>query len=173
MKKYVLLAGATIVFAAPAYAQTTVPFINIMGEESGTVTLTEAQEGGVTIALDLHDLTPGEHAIHFHQKGACAPAETFDNAGPHLNPFDKEHGKMSEHGAHAGDMDNIVVGEDGTLKTSFVNPHVTLSTDNTDHQAALLDADGSALIIHGGVDDYKTQPAGDAGNRFACAEIKK
>jgi Cu-Zn family superoxide dismutase len=38
--------------------------------------------------------------------------------------------------------------------------------------APLLDADGSALVIHAGVDDYQSQPSGNAGDRVACAEIK-
>ncbi len=35
----------------------------------------------------------------------------------------------------------------------------------------LLDKDGSALVIHAGPDDYKTDPAGNAGDRIACGVI--
>lgn len=170
MKKYLLLATASIFIASPALADETVSFVNNAGKQVGTATLAETAEG-VRVTLDLHDIGPGEHAIHFHEKAECSPPATFDNAGAHYNPDNKEHGKMSEHGPHAGDMDNVEA-VDGVLKTSFVNPHVTLSKDAKDGRAPLLDADGSALILHGGEDDYKTQPSGNAGSRFACAEIR-
>ncbi len=37
---------------------------------------------------------------------------------------------------------------------------------------SLLDADGSSLVIHEKADDYKTDPAGNSGDRIACAEVK-
>jgi Cu-Zn family superoxide dismutase len=36
---------------------------------------------------------------------------------------------------------------------------------------ALLDADGTALIIHERGDDYTTQPTGAAGGRIGCAVL--
>jgi Cu-Zn family superoxide dismutase len=41
-----------------------------------------------------------------------------------------------------------------------------------DGDAPLLDADGSALVVHAGADDYESQPSGASGDRIACAEIK-
>ena len=38
---------------------------------------------------------------------------------------------------------------------------------------ALLDGDGAALVIHDGADDYKTDPAGNAGKRLACGVIHR
>jgi Cu-Zn family superoxide dismutase len=38
-------------------------------------------------------------------------------------------------------------------------------------EALLLDADGSALVVHAGADDYKTDPAGSSGDRIACGVI--
>jgi Cu-Zn family superoxide dismutase len=32
---------------------------------------------------------------------------------------------------------------------------------------------GRALLIHSGPDDYKSQPAGDAGERLACGVIEE
>jgi Cu-Zn family superoxide dismutase len=36
---------------------------------------------------------------------------------------------------------------------------------------SVFDSDGSALVIHTGVDDYSTDPAGNAGDRVACGVI--
>jgi Cu-Zn family superoxide dismutase len=66
-------------------------------------------------------------------------------------------------------MPNQFAGSDGTLRTHVVNPIVTLS----DGPASLFDADGSALVVHAGPDDYRSQPAGNAGDRIACAVIEK
>ena len=65
-------------------------------------------------------------------------------------------------------MPNQFVQGDGVLQAQVLNPQVTLHTG----KATLFDADGSALIIHAGADDYASQPAGEAGNRLACAMIR-
>jgi superoxide dismutase, Cu-Zn family len=118
----------------------------------------------VLIAVDLHDLKPGTHAIHLHETGKCeGPA--FKTAGGHFNPAKKQHGFMTAEGPHAGDLPNIDVGADGKAKAEFIAGDATL--------ADLQDADGSALVIHAKNDDYKSQPAGDAGDRVACGVIAK
>jgi Cu-Zn family superoxide dismutase len=66
-------------------------------------------------------------------------------------------------------MPNQFVQDDGTLRAHVLNPQVTLGAG----KATLFDADGSALIIHVGADDYTSQPAGAAGDRFACAVIEQ
>ena len=53
--------------------------------------------------------------------------------------------------------------------SQVLNDRVTLGAG----EATLFDADGSALVIHAGVDDYRSQPAGDAGGRIACAVIER
>ena len=73
---------------------------------------------------------------------------------------------MNPEGPHAGDMPNLHVPADGKLQIEVLNPTVTLS-----EEAALLDADGSAIVIHAGADDYKTDPAGNAGDRIACGVV--
>ena len=77
-----------------------------------------------------------------------------------------KHGMMNQEGPHAGDMPNLHVPADGKLQVEVLNPTVSLSGES-----ALLDADGSALVIHAGADDYKTDPAGNAGARIACGVI--
>jgi Cu-Zn family superoxide dismutase len=37
----------------------------------------------------------------------------------------------------------------------------------------LLDADGPALVIHEGADDYKSDLSGNAGTRIACGVVSR
>jgi Cu-Zn family superoxide dismutase len=138
------------------------------GESLGTATLTSAGATGVSIALDVKGLTPGEHAVHLHQTAKCeGPA--FTSAGPHFNPDAKKHGMQNPEGPHAGDMSNFTVGADGTAKTTVTNQHVTLGTGAT----SVFANGGTALVIHARADDMKTDPAGNAGDRIGCGVITK
>ena len=122
---------------------------------------------GVLITTELEGLPAGTHAFHFHEKGMCEPAEGFKTAGGHFAPMASKHGLMVEGGPHGGDMPNQTVGADGKLETQILNTGVTLAAG----PKSLFDADGSALVIHAGADDYKSQPSGDACGRIACAVI--
>jgi superoxide dismutase, Cu-Zn family len=134
------------------------------GKEVGQVTLT-GTPSGVLMSLDLSAVPAGEHAVHVHAVGKCEPPD-FKSAGPHFNPDDTKHGLMNPAGPHAGDMPNLHVPSDGKLQIEVLNPTVTLSAES-----ALLDEDGSAIIVHTGADDYKTDPAGNAGDRIACGVV--
>ena len=100
-------------------------------------------------------------------RSANASRPKFKSAGPHFNPDQTKHGMMNPEGPHAGDMPNIHVPARRQARDRDPRiPIVTLS-----QEAALLDADGSAMVIHAGADDYKTDPAGNAGDRIACGVI--
>jgi Cu-Zn family superoxide dismutase len=142
---------------------TTVAMRDAAGHDLGTLSLSDTQ-GGIMIMGDLHGMAPGEHGIHIHMTGSCTP--TFAAAGGHWNPANKEHGKDNPKGPHMGDLMNITVGKDSTVSVMVTSPGGTLT--GTD---ALLDADGAAVVIHAKADDYKSQPAGNAGDRIACGAI--
>jgi Cu-Zn family superoxide dismutase len=158
--------AAVVAFSAPAFAadKATAVLKDANGKEVGKVTLI-AVPTGVLLDADLTAVPPGDHAFHIHAIGKCEPPD-FKSAGAHFNPEEDKHGLMNEAGPHAGDLPNIHVPENGKLHIEVLNQRVSLSD-------GLLDDDGSALVIHQGPDDYKTDPAGDAGPRIACGVITR
>ncbi|MFK2824766.1 superoxide dismutase family protein [Bacillus sp. B190/17] len=146
----------------------TIDLNNSDGKKIGTAKLEQA-DTGVLIKVEASDLPPGAHGFHIHETGKCdGPA--FESAGGHFNPTGASHGMDHEKGSHAGDLPNLEVGEDGTVKTEVTAEHVTLVSGE---ENSLLDEDGSALVIHAKPDDGKSQPAGDAGDRIACGVIAR
>ncbi len=155
--------------ALPAAAQDSfkVELKDLQGAVIGTATLKAAPGGGVSMALDVKNLAPGEHAFHVHQVAKCEPP--FQTAGPHFNPEAKKHGLHNPDGSHAGDMNNITVGADGTAKVTVVNKSVTLGAGPN----SVFANGGTSLVLHAKPDDMKTDPAGNAGDRIACGVIAK
>lgn len=144
----------------------TIDLKNSDGKKVGTAELKQTEEG-VSIKVDASELPPGEHGFHIHETGKCEGPD-FESAGGHFNPTNASHGMNHEKGPHAGDLPNLNVGKDGTVKAEMIAENVTLSSGE-DH--SLLDEDGSALVVHEKADDGKSQPAGDAGTRIACGVI--
>ncbi|WP_010531657.1 superoxide dismutase family protein [Lentibacillus jeotgali] len=138
------------------------------GESAGTATLEQVSEG-VKVTLNGENIPKGTHGFHIHEKGTCE-APDFKSADGHFNPGNTKHGFDTSEGPHAGDMPNITVGEDGTVKMSYVAEDVTLEKGQDN---SLLGDGGRALVIHQGKDDGKSQPSGDAGDRFACGTISE
>ncbi|UOQ44026.1 superoxide dismutase family protein [Halobacillus salinarum] len=138
------------------------------GKEVGTAAL-EQEDKGVQIDLEASGLPEGEHGFHIHEKGACEQPD-FKSAGGHFNPADVSHGTKSEDGPHAGDLKNINVGAEGSIQKQVTNEKVTLKKGEKN---SLLKEGGTALVIHSGADDYKSQPSGDAGKRIACGVISE
>jgi Cu-Zn family superoxide dismutase len=147
-------------------AKTKVEVKDAQGKDVGTVVIWD-QGSGVALQLNLHDLTPGEHAIHFHQVPKCE-APDFKSAGGHFNPESKKHGFDNPEGHHAGDMKNFTVGADGRAKAELEDTDVTLK----DGPHSLL-TNGAAIVVHAKADDYKTDPSGSSGDRVACGVITK
>jgi Cu-Zn family superoxide dismutase len=160
----VLWAAFALASPASAASSATASLKDASGKEVGTAALTETPSG-VLIRLDLTAVPAGEHALHFHAVGKCEPPD-FKSAGPHFNPAEHKHGLENPAGPHAGDMPNLHVPGDGKLSIEVLNQAVTLSG-----KSALLDGDGAALVIHAAADDYRTDPAGNAGDRIACGVI--
>jgi Cu-Zn family superoxide dismutase len=172
MKRIVFSLLSSAAFAAgaaePQSWSAAAAFVDVNGREIGAATLKETPHG-VLIEAHLDNLPPGEHAFHIHETGKCETATQFKSAGDHYAPRSRKHGYLAQGGPHAGDMPNQFAGKDGMLHASALNTQVTLSKG----PATLFDADGSSLIVHAKRDDYASQPSGDAGDRIACAVVKR
>lgn len=99
----------------------------------------------------------GPHGFHIHEKGTCEisdPEDPFKKAGGHWNPDNQPHGN------HAGDFP-VLFSNDGYARMNFFT-----------NRFKPKDVVGRSVIIHENPDDYRTQPAGDSGNRIGCGVIK-
>jgi Cu-Zn family superoxide dismutase len=162
------LALAISALAVPALAQesTTVSVRDAEGTLVTELTLSDAGNG-VLITGTVTGISPGAHAIHLHEVGECTPP--FESAGGHYNPAGHDHGILNPDGHHAGDLPNIVMPEEGDGSIQIIAAGVTLASgaDNS-----LRGGDGTAIVIHAGPDDYRTDPAGESGDRIACGVIE-
>ncbi|WP_338242297.1 superoxide dismutase family protein [Aurantiacibacter hainanensis] len=131
------------------------------GNNVGTARLF-AEDGEVTISVSLDGLSAGTHAVHLHTTGDCSAGD-FTSAGGHLNPMGNQHGFENLQGAHLGDLPNAEVSRAGVGTVS-----TTLRGSSDTVISQIFDADGTALVVHEGADDYRTDPAGAAGSRVAC-----
>ncbi|WP_373055979.1 superoxide dismutase family protein [Zunongwangia sp. H14] len=132
---------------------------------AGTITFTE-EDGEVTMEGTITGLSEGTHAIHIHEKADCS-AEDGTSAGGHWNPTNQPHGEWGdEEGYHRGDIGNFEVNSDGEGTIDFSTDEWCIGCDDPNKNIV-----GKAIIVHDGVDDYTSQPSGDAGTRVGCAEI--
>ena len=145
--------------------------IGVDGAPMGSASFRQGPTG-VLITVSVSDLAPGGHGIHLHAVGACSP--DFKASGGHINPSGEEglHGLLgsgpSDSGGDHGDLPNIYAAADGEAKAEFFT---TLVTVDGGTMPALLDDDGSAVVIHENPDDHVTQPIGGAGGRVGCGVV--
>lgn len=132
----------------------------------GSAVFTE-ENGEVSMTALISGLQQGKHAIHLHEKADCSAADG-SSAGGHWNPTKEQHGKWGDsQGFHVGDIGNFEVDENG-------NGTITMSTNKWcigcgDPKKDIV---GKSIIVHDGVDDFTSQPSGNAGKRVGCGVIK-
>jgi Cu-Zn family superoxide dismutase len=149
------------------------------GRQIGQATFRDGPHG-VLVQLEFAQgaLPAGWHGLHLHQRGDCSDfAAGFQVSGSHVGMDPRiQHGLLNPSGPEAGDLPNIFAPPAGVFAAEVFAPLVTLGprvpgVANRRERLSLLDADGSALLIHAGPDDQTSQPIGGAGARIACAAI--
>ncbi|MBR1731936.1 MAG: superoxide dismutase family protein [Ruminococcus sp.] len=96
----------------------------------------------------------GFYGFHIHEGSSCE-GKGFPNTGSHFNPDNNPHPR------HAGDLPPLL---------SFGgNAFLQVKTNRFN----VRDIIGKTVIIHGGTDDFRTQPSGDAGEKIACGVINR
>lgn len=132
---------------------------------TGNIVFTQ-EEGVVTMIAVLDGLTPGEHAIHIHEKADCS-SDDGTSSGGHWNPTGEPHGKWGDAaGYHKGDIGNFTANENGHATMTKITDEWCIGCgDDT------KDILGKAIIVHQGVDDFTSQPSGAAGTRVSCGGI--
>ncbi len=158
-----ILLGSMLPYVVQA-ASVTVPMYlaEDPSKNIGTITISTAK-CGVLLTPQLHDLPPGVHGFHVHEKPTCADKAMA--AGPHFDPknMEKHEGPYQTHG-HLGDMPVLIVDKNGIATLPMLAPNLTLKAFK-----------GHALMIHAGADNYADTPEklGGGGARIACGVISK
>ncbi|MDT3403888.1 superoxide dismutase family protein [Mucilaginibacter terrae] len=133
---------------------------------SGTAHFTRKDaEVELQLTLTIPKKANSTVAVHFHEHGDCG--DMGKGAHGHWNPTKEDHGKWGAAPYHSGDIGNIKLDKDG--KATF-----TVKTDRwTIGGPEKTNILNRSLIVHSGVDDYKTQPTGNSGSRIGCGVINK
>lgn len=162
----IMLAGCESIQQLPTerLGSATLRFAN--GLPAGTAQL-YGNGNEVSLSVALAGFDPGTRGIHLHTTGSCQ-APGFTSAGGHLNPQGNQHGTENPQGAHLGDLPNVTIGATGGGTVS-----ATLRGARADVLSAIFDADGTAIVVHAGADDYRTDPTGNSGDRVACGVFSR
>lgn len=163
----ILMAAAVLVPAAVMAAEkpAAAELKNANGAVVGTATFRQTGKG-VLVSVKLNGVEAGVHGIHIHAVGKCE-APGFLSAGGHFNPAHKQHGSMNPAGMHRGDLPNITVAANGKGSLKETVTGIDLGTD----EHGLFHPGGTAIVLHAGPDDLKSDPAGNSGARIACGVI--
>lgn len=157
----VATSGCATVYEETADEVGSATIMDRSGNTVGTAKL-YSLAGEVTLSASFDGLSEGTHAVHLHTTGDCS-ATDFTSAGGHLNPAGNQHGRLNPQGAHLGDLPNAEISSEGvgTVSTILRGTGATIIPQ-------IFDADGTAIVVHEGADDYRSDPAGAAGSRVAC-----
>jgi superoxide dismutase, Cu-Zn family len=140
---------------------------------SATLIETPSSEGikSVTAMVSAANLSPGKHAVHIHEVGACTPCSA---AASHLDlgPFGNNLPVTANHPYHSGDLINIQIGSRGTGFMTHVTNRIAVSNG----PLGIFDANGAAIVIHSLPDLYCEDPSNPncaGGGRVACGVIER
>lgn len=131
---------------------------------SGNIKFTQIGDV-VRITGEITGHSKGPKGIHIHEKGDCSDDKGMSTGG-HFNPGKHKHGGPYSPEKHSGDLGNVVFNAQGVAKVNFTVGDISVSRDRAD---GII---GRAVIVHAAVDDFKTDPTGNAGGRIACGVIQ-
>ena len=135
----------------------------------GLVTFTQIDTHSCMIEWHIEGLTPGEHGFHIHESDDFS--QGCKSAGPHYNPYGKEHGGPNDENRHVGDLGNITANEDGVAKGRLEDKMVKLEgPTSVIGRSIMIHADRDDLGKGGDAESLKT---GNAGARVACGAIRQ
>lgn len=147
------------------HAQATISGTSADTTVSGTATFDQTgSQVKMVLNLNIPDKKNQSVAVHLHEHGDCG--DMGKNAHGHWNPTNKNHGKWGSESFHAGDIGNVALDADGNGSLTLDSNIWSIGGDSTTN---ILNR---AVIVHGGVDDYVTQPTGNAGDRIGCGVIQ-
>src|SRR5947209_14228710 len=130
---------------------------------TGSVAFTQ-QGNRVTIVAEVQGLPPNSsHGFHIHERGDCSAPDAM-SAGGHFNPDHHPHAGPTTPMRHAGDLGNLEANANGRA-------YKRMTVDNISLGSAPNSVIGRGVIVHEKLDDYVTQPTGNAGARIACGQI--
>ncbi len=138
----------------------------------GTVAFEGEPNGKVDFKLQVTGAPAGKHAVHLHDKGDCSAADA-SSAGGHWNPTTEAHGKWGSAPHHLGDIGNLEVGPDGKGELTLSTDKWTVNGATPEGKPLPTDVLGHAVVVHAAVDDFTTQPTGNAGGRIACGVVQR
>ena len=134
---------------------------------TGTVNFKE-DDGKVEMKLEINvpKKANSSVAVHIHEHGSCG--DMGKEAHGHWNPTNENHGKWGTAPFHRGDIGNVKLDGEGKGTLELETDLWTISGSDTTKNIL-----NKAIIVHGGEDDFKTQPTGNAGSRIGCGVITK
>ncbi|WP_316788699.1 superoxide dismutase family protein [Pedobacter frigoris] len=137
------------------------------GKEIGSAKFFLLNDGKIKMDLEINypERADSTVAVHFHEHGDCG--NMGENTHGHWNPTKEAHGKWGSAAYHSGDIGNIQLDAKG-------HGTITVTTDRWSVQENdIKNIIGRGIIVHGGTDDYTTQPTGNSGPRVGCGVIVK
>lgn len=150
-------------------------FTNAIATLSGTVTdtalsgivdfIVQNEKVKMTLNISIPIMKNKTVAVHLHEMGDCG--DMGKGAHGHWNPTNQQHGKWGTESFHSGDIGNVELDGEGK---GIMEIETDLWTIGGDAKTDILN---KSVIIHSGVDDYTSQPAGNAGSRIGCGVIMK
>lgn len=141
----------------------------LSGSENVKGVLHFTQEGNEPTKVfgRITGLKPGLHGFHVHAMGDTTNGCL--STGPHYNPWKKDHGAPEDENRHAGDLGNVIAGEDGVAELSIQDWKIPLKGPHS--------IVGRAVVVHADRDDLGrgghelSKTTGNAGGRLACGVI--